>query len=38
MSRDRVATLVDDILGGPSALADLFDSYAARGGPLEGIG
>ncbi|HSL77518.1 MAG TPA: SIS domain-containing protein [Candidatus Limnocylindrales bacterium] len=38
MTTDRVALLREDILGGPAALAELLDAYAAPDGPLEGIG
>jgi fructoselysine-6-P-deglycase FrlB-like protein len=38
MTGDRVATLLDDLLGGPAALAALLDAYGVAGGPLEGVG
>ena len=38
MTVDRVAALEADIRGGPHALADLLDAYAALDGPLAAVG
>ncbi len=38
MSADRADALLDDILAGPSALAELLDAYGDPRGPLAGIG
>ena len=38
MTIDRVSQLRDDIAGGDVALGALLDAYAARDGPLAGIG